>query len=68
MSVANQRIQRSIVTVSNSTELAARIVRELAGSDIANSIGNNSLTYGALCAMIKARIRHNLSKAQVEKI
>ena len=62
MSVANLRIQQSITTIGNTAELAVRIVKDLAGDDIASSISNSSLTNDAVRSLVLTRMQHNITK------
>lgn len=62
MSVANIRIQRSVETVANATELATRVIKELTGKDISDSLNNNPLTLDGLRALIVSRIQYNAEK------
>jgi len=57
-------MQQSVVTIANTAELSARVIREFSGNDIANSLNNNPLTFDALRGLVISRIQHNLSKMQ----
>ncbi len=46
------RMQRSLVTLANSVELTASVVKELAGSEIASTLAGDSLTNDALRVLI----------------
>lgn len=61
MSLDVERTRVSAVTLANATDLATRIVKNLAGNEVASSIDNNRLTSEAVRCLIISRMGHNLS-------
>lgn len=62
MNPKNIRLHESTITLANTTELAVRVISDIAGNEISNTISGDSLTSDALRAMIISRIAHNASK------
>ena len=67
MNVQNIRVHQSMITLANTTELAVRVIRDIAGNDISNSINGNSLTSDALRALIVSRIQRNTTRMSPTK-
>lgn len=45
LSTSEARLATSLMTLSNANELSARIIREVSGNDIADSLNGNRVTY-----------------------
>jgi hypothetical protein len=52
----------TVMALANTIELGACVVRELAGKDVADSIGSNKASVDALARLISARIQARFSK------
>lgn len=61
MSLQVERTRVSAVTLANATDLATRIVKNLAGKEVASSIDNNRLTSDAVRCLVVSRLNRNLS-------
>lgn len=61
------RMQRSLVTLANSVELTASVVKELAGSEIASTLAGDSLTNDALRVLILSRLNERIDHLPVKE-
>lgn len=59
-----ERIKQSMLVIANGVELGARIVGEIMGNDISNSLNGSKVTQGMLNTMIANRIRMRLNQAK----
>lgn len=55
-----QQTEKSIATLGNACELAARVIVEVAGNDISNSINGTNLTLDLVSKTALARFQKNL--------
>jgi FixJ family two-component response regulator len=62
MSIEIERARASVVTLGNAADLATRIVKDLAGGDIAQSINKSALTSEAVRCLVVSRMQRNISK------
>lgn len=51
------KLQRSTATLANATELATRVILEIAGNDISNSISGEPATMEVLNNIVLGRIQ-----------
>lgn len=55
-----EQIQRSATVLGNATEMATRIIRAVAGNDIADSIGGSKITANTVRSLVLSRFKRNL--------
>lgn len=60
MSLTVERTRASVITLSNSVDLAAKVISNIAGKEIASSINNNNLTSNAVRTLIAHRLQKNI--------
>lgn len=59
-SIELEKAKKSIVTLSNASELIAQTVLNIAGNDISDSLSGSPLTLNMLRSIAQARIQNNL--------
>lgn len=60
--VHKQRIATSLLTLGVGTELAAHVIKEIAGNDISNAINGEFITLNKLRALVQIRLRNRLEQ------
>lgn len=51
---------RTLVTTSNITDMVFKVMREVAGNNIASTINGSKVSKGVLSGLIQNRIRQNI--------
>lgn len=60
--VHKQRIATSLLTISVGTELAAQIIKDIAGNDISNALNGNFITLDTLRNLVQIRLKNRLDQ------
>lgn len=55
-----RRVQRSMITLGNASEIIVHVIKSIAGNDISNSINGSKITSETLQTLTMARIRQAL--------
>lgn len=58
------KLLQGTITLANSIELVAKVVREMAGNDISNSLNGENATSEVLYGLSVQRIKKNLLQRQ----
>lgn len=61
------RQQKTMTTLANANELVTRVIRRVAGNDIANSINGSPLTNDVICSIVQNRYKNILEKTAVQR-
>ena len=59
------KLQRSTATLANATELATRVILEIAGNDISNSISGEPATMEVLNNIVLGRIQRQTRISEI---
>lgn len=60
--LSTERVNRSIVTLSNVNELAVRVLRNVVGNDIADTLNGSPLTNALICSIVQSRTKTVLER------
>ena len=60
--IKTTKIAENAVVLSNVVELATSVIIKIAGKDIADSLGQQSLNRNMLSNLVASRIKENISK------
>lgn len=60
--IKTTKIAENAVVLSNVVELATSVIIKIAGKDIADSLGQQSLNRNMLSNLVAARVKENISK------
>ena len=61
------RQQKTMTTLANANELVTRVIRRIAGNDIANSINGSALTSDVICSIVQNRYKNILEKTAAQR-
>lgn len=64
--VAKERVNDSLITLSNGVELGLQVIREVMGSDIGTSIYSNSLSNEQINSILISKIREEVELRDVD--
>lgn len=55
--------KRSLLTLGAGTDLAAKVIKNISGNDISNSINGEIVTLNDLRTLVQSRLKQKLDKA-----
>lgn len=63
-----ERSKASSITLSNASEIVSKVIQQIAGNDISNTINGSKINNEVICSLTCNRIVSNLEKATTGSI
>lgn len=61
------RQTKSITVLANANELVTRVIQEVVGNDVSDSINGSALTNDVVCSIVQHRYKASLEQSQFTK-